>query len=242
MSEFLERFHRGMADYIWDSPDDPSPLQAAFPGWEVNAERLAIYGDFISWYVRDCLQLLFPRTRRVMGEEAWLAAVADYYRTRPSRHYEINVLGQGFPEWLAEREGLHPAVPQVATFELTIHEIYASETELLAEEGAEPEPCVNPTLQTVELAFEVCDWAREAGREGEGPLDPPPAGAELALLWRNRRLLVSYAAATPRTLLALKVSLEGIPLADAAAAGGVSEDEVRAALDEQVERGLLLRS
>ena len=237
MSEFLERFHAAMEGYVWGSPDDPQPLLDAFPEWKPNTERLAIYGEFIQYYQGECLSALYGRTQELLGEAAWGELLRAYYAIRPAHGYQINTLGHDLPAFMAEQGALAPHLAQVALFELTKHLVYTSEETHPAEVEA---PSVNPTLQTLQLTHQVCGWAKAAAQRPEPVGEPPPEGEELALLWRNpTSLRANYVAAGPRSLLALKIALEGISVEEAAAAGGVEPADVLDALHEQAGFGLI---
>jgi ribosomal protein S2 len=63
----------------------------------------------------------------------------------------------------------------------------------------------------------------------------------MVLLWRHPEQLVTmYLPANDRSLLAVKMALEGLTSAQVAAATGVAEADIRAAVDSCVEEGLVL--
>lgn len=242
MSDFLARFHESLEAYLYTSPDDPSQMQAAHPGWEVDLERLGIYGEFVPYYVFETLSALFSGARSFVAPEAWEELCRRYYLRRTSRFYEINSLGREFPEWLREQPEGTPLAADVALFESSRHEIFIARGEVPREVEA---LSVNPTLATLQLGHHVTRWAklaREAEDAGDGrEVLPPEPGEELVLLWRHpETLLANYWTAKPRTLLALKIVLEGIPLSAAAEQGGIPEAEIRAVIAEATEQGLLL--
>jgi hypothetical protein len=75
----------------------------------------------------------------------------------------------------------------------------------------------------------------------QGALAEPEAGEELALLWRHPEHLVTYyVEATPPALLVLKMALEGLAVADVAAATGMPEAELRGAVERFTRDGLVL--
>jgi hypothetical protein len=241
MSEFLTRFHESLEAYVWGSPDDPRVMQAAHPDWDVNLERLAIYGEFIPYYLQDTLDALFSATKSLISDEAWGALSKRYYALRTSRHYEINHLAHEFPEWLRTQPEGSEMAADVALFELTRHQVFTGRAEVPAEVEA---LSVNPTLTTLQLGHRVSFWEKLRSEADEHAALPasPEVGEELVLLWRHPKTFLSnYWTAKPRTLLALKIVLEAIPLEEAAAAGGVEPDEIRTVIDEAVEHGLLLR-
>jgi len=241
VSEFMTRFYASLEAYVWGSPDDPSVMQAAHPEWDVNLERLGIYGEFIPSYVEDTLGALFSATKCLISGEAWEALMKRYYALQTSKHYEINHLAHEFPDWLrAQPEGSAMAA-DVALFEMTRHQVFTNRQEV---PRAVEALSVNPSLTTLQLGHKVSFWEKLRSEADENAALPaaPQVGEELVLLWRHPETLLSnHWAAKPRTLLALKIVLESIPLEEAAAAGGVDPAEIRTVIDEAVEHGLLLR-
>jgi hypothetical protein len=70
---------------------------------------------------------------------------------------------------------------------------------------------------------------------------PPEPGEELALLWRHPETLTTmYMAASDRSLLVLKMAVEGLSVADVSAATGVSARDIQDAVDSCVKDGLVL--
>lgn len=242
MSDFLARFHESLEAYLYGAPEDPAVMKAAHPEWEVSLERLGIYGEFVPYYVFETLSALFSGARSFVEPAAWEDLCRRYFLRRTSTFYEINSLGRGFPEWLREQPEGSDLAADVALFEFSRHEIFIARGEVPA--SAEV-LSVNPTLGTLQLGHQVTRWAklaRAAEEADEGREVPAPEpGAELVLLWRHPRdLLANYWTAKPRTLLALKIVLEGIPIGVAASEGGVSEEEIRQVIVEAIEHGLLL--
>lgn len=245
----MDRFHASLEAYVWGSPHDSQVMRDAHPEWEVDPARLAIYGEFIPQYLADTLEALFSAARSLLAPEDWDPLCKRYYRLRTSRHYEINHLAYDFPDWLRKQPEGSEVAADVALFELSRHQVFVDPTEIPTEVEV---LSVNPTLTTLQLGHHVCRWAkaRSEGEDGEAgqetaedePAPAPEPGTELVLLWRHpETLFANYWAAFPRTLLALKIVLESIPLEEAAAAGGVDPDEIRTVIEEAVEHGLLLR-
>lgn len=239
-SEFLSRFHDSLEAYVWGAPSDPTVMQAAHPEWDVDLKRLAIYGEFIPYYQTDTLEALFSATRTLLDPNAWGPLCERYYGLKTSRHYEINHLAYDFPEWLRTQPEGSDMAADVAAFELTRHQVFTAKNEVAGEVEA---LSVNPTLTTIQLGHKVSFWAKLRSEADEVAAVPaaPEVGEELVLLWRHpENLLANYWAAKPRTLLALKIVIESIPLEEAAAAGGVEADEIRKVIAEAVQHGLLL--
>jgi hypothetical protein len=69
----------------------------------------------------------------------------------------------------------------------------------------------------------------------------PDGEVEMALLWRHpERLVTMFLAANDRSLLALKMAVEGLTPPQVSAATGVAEADIRAAVESCVADGLVL--
>lgn len=210
-------------------------LYAEHPDWDAPRGRVAVYGDFVRGHVRGVLEKVFPLVRKAVGAEKWDALVEGYTLTRPARHHELNHLAEGFPAFVADAaapRGLAAFVPALARFEWTDFAVFASE--------APPERVArltaNPTLAVLEHPYRLCAYVR-----AQGTLPEPEAGEELALLWRHPEHLVTYyVEATPPALLVLKMAVEGLAVADVAAATGMPEAELRGAVERFSRDGLVL--
>jgi hypothetical protein len=186
-------------------------------------------------HVTSTLEKLYPLTRAGVDEAVWAELVRAYEASGPSRPFEMNRLGEGFPAFLADeaaRRGLPEHLPALARFEWTDFAVYVS---------MEPVPerverlTVNPTLAVLEHPFQLCAYVR---RQGRGVPEP---GQELALLWRHpERLVTMYLAANNGSLLAVKMAMEGLTPSQVAQATGVAEADIRAAVASCVEDGLVL--
>ena len=138
----------------------------------------------------------------------------------------MNHLGEAFPGFVADEAGgagLPDFLPALARFEWTDFAVYTSE---------EPVPerverlTANPTLAVLEHPFQLCAYVRGGGEGAPAP------GQEMALLWRHpERLVTMFLAADDRSLLALKMAVEGLTPAQVAAATGVAEADIRAAVE-----------
>lgn len=94
---------------------------------------------------------------------------------------------------------------------------------------------VNPALAELEHPFQRRAYVR---RQGRG--QPEPA-REMALPWRHpERLVTMFLAANKRSLLTLKLAVEGLTPPRAAAATGVAEAGIRATVESCVAGGLVL--
>jgi hypothetical protein len=224
-----------MERFFLEHAEEPEWLLERFPGWDAAPERLAIYGRFVPGHVRRVTNTVFKACRRLVPEETWEAWLDGYYATQPAGvDYRINGCAQGFLAFLEAQPDRPPYLVDLARFEWTKLCVYEDSSEVPV---AVDRLTVNPTLHSLEHPWRLCPfYAQEEGERGE-----PEAGDEVALLWRNPKTrFTRFQAAGPRSLLVLKMALEGIPVAAAAAAGGVSEEQVEAAVREQAARGLVL--
>jgi uncharacterized protein len=235
MKPGLRHFFDSMADYVADT-SRLEQLRAAHPGWDAPDSRVAIYGRFVRGHVNSALEKLYPFTKAGVGPEAWTQLVDAYIATRPGRHYEYNSLGEAFPAFVADvaaARGLPEFVPALARFEWTDWAVYSSQEAI-------PERVerltVNPTLTVLQHPFQICAHVRN---QGQGPA--PAAGEEIALLWRHpRQLSTWFRAAQERSLLVLKMALEGLTTDTVAAATGMAEAELRKAVEECAREGFVL--
>jgi hypothetical protein len=231
----LRHFFDSMAEYVAD-PSGLERLRAAHPGWDSPPSRVALYGQFVRFHVRTTLEKLYPLTQASVGPERWTQLVETYTATRPGRHYEMNRMGEAFPAFVADvtvARGLPEFIPALARFEWADWAVYASEEQV-------PEHVerltVNPTLTVLQHPFQLCAYARD-----QGTASAPAAGEEMALLWRHpRQLNTRFASAHERTLLVLKMAVEGLSTSDVVAATGVAEGDVRRAVEECTLDGLVL--
>jgi uncharacterized protein len=237
MKPGLADFFSTMETYFADpaAPEALERLYSAHPGWDAARERVALYGQMVRHHGEATLDKLYPHVREVLDADAWRALVMAYAASRPARPFEMNQLGEGFADFLAREavaRGLPDFLPALARFEWTDFAVYTSR---------EPVPerverlTVNPTLAVLEHPFQLCPWLR-----GVTPERPVP-GDERVLLWRHpERLVTMFLAAEERSLLVLKMALEGLSCAQVAGATGVDEATLRAVVDERVADGLVL--
>jgi hypothetical protein len=236
MKPGLRGFFDSMAEYFADpGPAGVERLYGAHPGWDAPRSRVELYGRLVRHHVRATLEKLYPLTRAGAGAARWEELVRAYEASRPARPFEMNRMGEGFPGFLeheVEGRGLPAFLPALARFEWTDFAVYAS---------LEPVPerverlTVNPTLAVLEHPFQLCAYVRD---RGQGQPEPVP---ELALLWRHPEQLVTmFVAASDRSLLALKMAVEGLTPSRVAEATGVPEADIQAAVDTCVADGLVL--
>ncbi|WNG35782.1 DUF2063 domain-containing protein [Archangium violaceum] len=236
MKPGLRSFFDSMTEFFTaPGPDALERLYAAHPGWDAPRSRVELYGRMVRHHGRATLEKLYPLTRASVDEAGWAELARAYEASRPPRPFEMNYLGEGFPGFLADeaaRRGLPDFLPALARFEWADFAVYTS---------MEPVPesverlTVNPTLVVLEHPFQLCAYVRAKGR------GRPEPGQEMALLWRHpERLVTMYLAASHRSLLALKMAVEGLTPAQVSAATGVAEADIRAAVEACVADGLVL--
>ena len=231
---FLDRYYASLERFFFEYPTEPARLIAEYPDCGISAERLAIYGRFVTGHVRRTIGEVFSACRALTPDAVWEGWTSAYYQRRPAKHYRLNRAADGFVAFLEEQADLPPYLLDLARFEWTKVQVYTGETEVPAEVSA---LTVNPTLVTLEHGWRICSYY---ARREQDP-SPPVEGQEIALVWRDPvTRLVRYHSAGPTALLALKLALEGIESERAAAEGGVSLDTVEGAIAQQAARGLVL--
>jgi hypothetical protein len=234
MKPGLRHFFASMEAFL-TGPAGVEGLHAAHPGWEAPRSRLALYGDFARGNTRDIVRKLYPLTSKLLGEAVFVPLVEAYRATRPARSYDINRLGEGFPAFVADEavvRGLPAWVPELARFEWVDFAVFASEEEVPTRVER---LTVNPTLQVLPMTFRVCVCVRAKAEA------PPEPGEELALLWRHpEQLTTMYMSGSDRSLLVLKMAVEGLTPADVAAATGVAEQDIQDAVAFCAKDGLVL--
>jgi len=237
VTPFLQQFFAAAGAYFGEHPDDPQRLIAAFPGWEVDPRRVGLYGRFVRGNLEDVLEHLFPICKAALDAPRWEGLLRAFYARRPATHWELNAAGRDFPAFLTEQADLPPFLGDLATFEWAKFAVYAAEVEVPTRVET---LTVNPTLRLLSHPWRLCRYSVAFGETGEVARGGPVAEEEQALLWRNRRRFTSYRPADARSLLPLKLAAEGIAPEEAARAGGVPVEEVRAAVDEAIAKGFVL--
>lgn len=235
MKPGLRHFFDSMAEYFAE-PSQQERLHAAHPGWAAPPKRVALYGKFVRFHVRETLEKLYALTWASVGPERWEQLVEGYTARRPAWHFELNQLGDAFPSFVADvavAQGLPEFAPALARFEWADWTVYASLEQI-------PERVerltVNPTLTVLQHPFQICAYVRA---KGAGPA--PAAGDEMAFLWRHpHQLKTWFMPATDRALLVVKMAVDGLSPGDVAAATGVAEADIRQALEESIREGLVL--
>ncbi len=201
------------------------------------AERMALYARFVASHPRAMLEKNFPLTKGILGEGPWAELVTTFCLRHPPRSHEINQAAAGFPAFLLEEgpaRGLPAFLPALAQFEWCDFGVYAQAVDLPQGVTA---PTPNPTLQVLQHPFRMAAWVQAKAARPPAPEE----GEETLLVWRHPVThKVRFRAADPQSLLALKLAVEGIPVAVAAQEAGLGEDALWALLRRQEADGLVL--
>jgi hypothetical protein len=235
MKPGLRHFFDSMAEFLAE-PSGQERLHAAHPGWNAPPARVALYGQFVRFHVRETLEKLYPIVQASVGPERWERLVEGFNATRPARHFEMNQLGESFPAFVADvavAQGLPEFIPPLARFEWADWAVYSSQEQV-------PERVerltVNPTLTVLQHPFQLCAYVRAKEKSSA-----PAVGDEIALLWRHpQQLNTWFMQAHDRALLVMKMAVEGLSPGDVASATGVAEGDIRQAVEECVRKGLVL--
>ncbi len=171
----------------------------------------------------------FPVCRALIGPRAW---------PRLLKACEAIGRPESLPDRLAamkDRPGAPDFLAELARLEWTRHEVSKSAAPAANETDRFE---VNPTLDLLPLSWRLCGLVSPA--EGVAPAAPRP-GAEHAMVWRDPVTGgTRVQAAEQAELLALKVVVEEIPLAEAARAAKTGVPVVENALWRAAEKGILL--
>jgi len=215
-------------------------LYGEHPGSEKDAERFAIYGRFARLHRFEVVDGIFPHLRRAVvsraGEAAWKALVAAYFQKHPMRHFELNANGAHFPAFLlghAGEAGFPAWMPELADFEwwewLTI--IAPNESDGTGELR------ISPTVELRPYAHDLVEWLNI--EPAQRPADPD-AVESIVVFWRTAGFELRRENASPLELQVLKAVSEGLPLEDAAAAAGVSREEIDETFQDLIRADILL--
>lgn len=220
-------------------------VEAGADALQVDPRRLGIYRNFVRQHVRTALEHHYPTVQALLGESAWERLYEAYVEACPPTSWELNAAAAAFPEFIEERldsDGplslFHAAL---ARFEWEQYAVNTAPIDL-PDPATLSEPVLNPTLSLLQLPFAVVPFvvAFDAGRDPALP-DADDA-APLALLFRRPATgNCAYYNGSDTLMFALKVTHDGLSAEAAAAASGQGIDQVRAALDEAADIGLVIR-
>lgn len=103
-----------------------APLQCELSALHgVDAQRLALYVDFMFNTALEMLQNIYPYTYRLLSrsgetEDAWRALVEQYRRAYPNQSHRLMDAASSFPTFLSEQAELiqtHPFIVDLAYYE-----------------------------------------------------------------------------------------------------------------------------
>lgn len=101
-------------------------------GKAVGSARLSIYAEGYFFRILECLEKDFSKTYKVLGQELFANAVAEYLKVHPSRFYSIDEAGSKFAKFISEYEDaihLFPWMGDLALIEwMHIEAFYANES------------------------------------------------------------------------------------------------------------------
>jgi hypothetical protein len=218
-----------------------------------DARRLGLYGRFCRVHRFEALESTFAETRSVLvrelGEPAWQALVADYFRAHPMRHAELNENGSELPAFLAReaaQRGFPAFVPELADLEW-----WSFRTRVAPDDPRDLAPAEGPLRlgATVELrpyAHDLPAWlearAEASSRKESDAVAPraPEPRACIALFWRDLDLDTRFAEATPLELAILHALAFAHPLSTAAARAGESASALEETLADLRGAGIVL--
>ena len=175
----------------------------------------------------DDYSSIFSSSRHALGTKTWGRVLAAL---------DGDVSPQGFPGKLSQlKASLHlPGyIDDLARLEWARHEIQRARPH-----GNAPDTIrVNPALSLVPVAWSNLVSLLEPGAGDQAP--PVPCNGHV-LVWRHPKTAgLLTAQAENEDLLALKIVLEEIPPAEAAARGDVPPGFIRSALNRAVDKGFL---
>lgn len=213
-------------------------LAPAGPEAPEGPPRLELYRQFVRHHVQDVLAKLYPLCKAAASKPVWASLVEAYFVSQPSRHFEPNANGAGFPGFLAENFAAHglPFLSELARFEWADWEVFsAPQTELGTVQSDRLRP--NPTLRVEPSEWQLCAFV------AAGPSRPPEPepGPELALLWRHPVSLRSmFLAADARAMLVLKIAEEGHRLDAVVEETGLDRSELEQMVERFTRDGLIV--
>ena len=203
----------------------------------VDPRRLEVYATFCDNHRRDLLASIYPGVRRALGAR-WAATYRAFFLARPPRDWELNGNAEPFVEWLGAevRAGRLPAwlvdLADLEWWEWAV-QVAPSAAPMFAGD-AEHGACAGAAVRT--YVHDVVGWA-DAERRG---LRAPARRASVVVFWRTAAGGVRRERARALELLAIKASVEGKRLGEAALAAGVDASAAFAAAAEAVKRGILV--
>jgi hypothetical protein len=250
MAEADDALLRAFAAGLVDPAATPTEL---FRGpAEGNAARFALYRGNLTANWERSLGNAYPVLRQLVGEEFFLALARNYGRRVPSASGDLNALGAGLPDFLADFESTrpYPYFPDLARLEWAVHRAHyaadapplaAAELAALGPEGLETLACrLRPGHLLLASPWAIAPIWLAHQEPPAAPLPAEPARPCQALVYRPQ-WRVRVREVTPGEAAALAVLATGAPLAAALEAGLDADPDFDpgAALPAWLAQGLL---
>lgn len=204
-----------------ETPADP-PDEFVVGGRLGADERIGIYRQMYLWRMIDAVRQDYPCVSKLLGDERSYSLFAEYVKANPSRYPSIGEYGRGVPEFL---RGLpsesRPDLADLAALERARNEVFfaprasaASLQDLIAQgEDALPGATLRPgALLLVETAFAVDALWRALNADERVP-EPSGASQQIAV-WRSNEFTVLHLSLSPTWAKALRLAIDGAPLAE----------------------------
>ncbi|MBK8095765.1 MAG: putative DNA-binding domain-containing protein [Planctomycetes bacterium] len=171
-------------------------------------DRLQVYNGAYLARLFDVMAIDFGGVRELIGEKAFHRVVAGYVHECPSRHPNLNQLGQRFPDWLARQRPVPGGAfaVELARLELAITRAFdapaftpltTTDLQTIAPgQWAKTRLTVNPSVQLLAFRHPIDAWFQ--AWKDERPRPPRRRGASWLCVyrkdWRVWRVPLSAAA------------------------------------------------
>ena len=214
------------------------------------AARLQYYRHNVEAIFEGALARTYPVLGRRVGPQHFAALARDYRTARPSTSGDLHWVGQGFPDWLAERNagGDYEWLADLARLEWACEDVLVSELrpaagiDLLA--TVEPEELgdrvleLQRCLRCFESAYPVWSvWkANQPGQAG-APIDPT-LGAQRVVVTQDEAGLVLHSVSASR-LRFVEALVRGCALAESVERAALAAEELAGTLGWLFEAGLV---
>ncbi len=205
---------------------------------ELTQKRLEFYRSMIHHHSKEILNLVYPDSRRALGEELFDELSEAYVKKHPMREYEWNATAKAFPQFLlaagtSNEFDLLPWSVELAQLEWDWFATYTHTAEMgSTNDGLS----VNPTLLWHQFTYQVAAWMLD-----DDDSNVPGAGDESILLFRHPvEMKTKLVPATPARLLALKMVSENQTLDSVVEQTKADPDFVRTAIHQGIGEGFLL--
>ncbi|MGI8744702.1 MAG: HvfC/BufC family peptide modification chaperone [Bryobacteraceae bacterium] len=161
-----------------------------------SLERVGVYRGMYLLRLVEALETDYPAVRHFLGEDGFYNLVARYVDQYPSRSYNLNRLGDHFPEFVKTQADLpkHEFLCDLARLELALTEVFdAEETPVLTPEAiaaVPPDAWETARLQPIAalrlLAFDYPVSAYLGGVDEENPFPKIRRQPTWVLAYRNQ--------------------------------------------------------